>query len=62
MHWPSDTLLVSNVACGAKRVAHPWSMVSVFFFLLFYADLFLKYGLCSKKHLHFFKHSSTFFF
>jgi len=25
MDWPGDTLIVSNVARKAKRVAHPWS-------------------------------------
>ncbi len=29
MYWPSDTLLVSNVARGAKRVAHPCSKVTL---------------------------------
>ena len=24
MYWPVDTLLASNVAREAKRVAHPW--------------------------------------
>ncbi len=29
IYWPGDTLLVSNVAREAKRVAHPWSRGSV---------------------------------